>query len=391
MASRSDFGAKTDAKDVFAAFPTGVGGKVALSFLVLITGVSPKGLGAELAQSLATQKPNLLILTGRSSSKVEAVARDISTPGVEIRIILFDISSFGSISIAVQEINGFAEPSIDLVFNNAGVMNIPERRMSADGFECHLATNYLGLALFTDGILPKVKKSDAGRIVNVVSNGYAFSPFRFSDYNFDGVDDLPEDEQPSKEAMVAFGIPFGLGYIPPVAYGQSKTAAILYTRELADRLKRTNATALSVMPGVIGTELWREMPAETMKAILSSLPLKSTSQGIATMLVAALDPKLKESGGAYLNDCQAEDVQPFAKDKSKAKKLWRLTEKLTGKTFTVHSRLLQGQRFSQEILGSQGSGYSKEIFRLQMLKERYSADVPSSREDCIVESGDLYG
>jgi NAD(P)-dependent dehydrogenase (short-subunit alcohol dehydrogenase family) len=128
-------------------------------------------------------------------------------------------------------------------------MNIPERRLSADGFEYHLATNYLGLALFTDSILPKVKKSDAGRIVNVVSNGYALSPFRFSDYNFDGVDDLPEDEQPSKEAMAAFGIPFGLGYIPPVAYGQSKTATMLYTRELADKLKGIGATALSVMPG----------------------------------------------------------------------------------------------------------------------------------------------
>lgn len=130
-------------------------------------------------------------------------------------------------------------------------MNIPERRLSADGFECHLATNYLGLALFTDGILPKVKKSDAGRIVNVVSNGYALSPFRFSDYNFEGVDDLPEDEQPSKETMAAFGIPFGLGYIPPVAYGQSKTAAMLYTRGLADKLKGkgSNATALSIMPG----------------------------------------------------------------------------------------------------------------------------------------------
>ncbi|KAL1607613.1 hypothetical protein SLS60_002547 [Paraconiothyrium brasiliense] len=330
MASHSEFGAKTDAKDVFAAFPTAVEGKV-----VLVTGVSPNGLGAELARSLATQKPKLLILTGRSSSKVEAVAGDISTPGVEIRIVLFDISSFGSIATAVEEINGLAVPSIDLVFNNAGVMNIPERRLSADGFEYHLATNYLGLALFTNGILPKVKKSDAGRIVNVVSNGYALSPFRFSDYNFDGAGDLPEDEQPSKQAMEAFGIPFGLGYIPPVAYGQSKTAAMLYTRELADKLKGTNATALSVMPGVIETDLWREMPPETVKTILSSLPSKSASQGIATMLVAALDPRLKESGGAYLDDCQVADVQPFAKDKAKAEKLWQLSERLTGKTFTV--------------------------------------------------------
>jgi NAD(P)-dependent dehydrogenase (short-subunit alcohol dehydrogenase family) len=112
----------------------------------------------------------------------------------------------------------------------------------------HLATNYLGLALFTMSILPKIKQSAAGRIVNVASNGYALSPFRFSDYNFDGKD-LPEDEQPSKAACGAFGVPWGLDYIPPVAYGQSKTAAMLFTRELAGRLSGTRVAALCVNPG----------------------------------------------------------------------------------------------------------------------------------------------
>lgn len=219
--------------------------------LVLITGVSPNGLGAALAQSLATRGPKLLVLTGRTSTKVEAVANEItsSTPGVEVRTVLFDISSFASIARAAHEINSYSEPNIDIVFNNAGVMNIPERRLSADGFEMHLATNYLGLVLFTNSIFPKIKKSAAGRIVNVVSNGYALSPFRFSDYNFDGKDDIPEDEQPSKPACEAFGIPWDLGYNPPVAYGQSKTAGIMFTRELADRLINTNATAICVQPG----------------------------------------------------------------------------------------------------------------------------------------------
>ncbi|KAJ4288036.1 hypothetical protein N0V90_012052 [Kalmusia sp. IMI 367209] len=121
--------------------------------------------------------------------------------------------------VAAEEISGYVEPNIDIVFDNAGVMNIPERRLSADGFEMHLATNYLGLALFTNSILPNIKKSAMGRIVNVVSNGHAISPFQFSDHNFDDVNDLPEDEQPSKEACAAFGIPWDLGYLPPVAYG----------------------------------------------------------------------------------------------------------------------------------------------------------------------------
>ncbi|KAK4236097.1 NAD(P)-binding protein [Achaetomium macrosporum] len=331
MASFSKFGAETDANEVLAAFPNAVEGKI-----VLITGVSPNGLGAALARSLAPHKPKLLILAGRTSAKVEAVSKEIvtSNPGIEVRTVLFDISSFASIAKGVEEINGYAEPNIDIVFNNAGVMNIPERRLSADGFEMQLATNYLGLALFTMSILPKIKQSAAGRIVNVVSNGYAISPFRFSDYNFDG-NDLPEDEQPSKAACEAFGVPWGLGYIPPVAYGQSKTAGILFTRELAHRLTGTNVTAVCVNPGVVATDLWREMPPQTVDAIMSALPPKSPTQGVSTMLVAALDPKLKESPGAYLEDCQIAEVQPFAKDKAKGERLWKLTERLTGNTFSV--------------------------------------------------------
>ncbi|PVH91222.1 NAD(P)-binding protein [Periconia macrospinosa] len=330
MASHSEFGAKTTAEEVLAAFPDGLKGKV-----VVITGVGPNGLGAALAQSIAAYTPKLLILTGRSASKVETIAKSITTPGVEIRQVIFDFSSFSSIAKGSEEINAISGPTIDILINNAGVMNMPERRLSPDGFELHLAINYLGLALFTNNLLPKVKNSNAGRIVNVVSNAYAISPFRFSDYNFDGVENLPEDEQPSKEACEGFGIPYGFGYIPPIAYGQSKCAGVLYTRELAEKLKDTNATAFSLMPGAIETELWREMPADVVKSILSTLPMKTMSQGISTILVAALDPKLKESGGAYLNDCQVEDVQPFAKDKAKAEKLWQLTEKLTGTTFTV--------------------------------------------------------
>jgi NAD(P)-dependent dehydrogenase (short-subunit alcohol dehydrogenase family) len=142
---------------------------------------------------------------------------------------------------------------IDILFNNAGIMNVPERKLSVDGFEMHLATNYLGLALFTCLLLPKIKRSECGRIVSTVSNGYALSPFRFSDYNFDGGKEIPEDEQPSKEMCAAFGVPWGLGYIPPIAYAQSKTAAMLFTRALADRLADSNVTVNCVQPG--GTSL----------------------------------------------------------------------------------------------------------------------------------------
>ena len=265
-----------------------------------------------MAAALATQEPKLLILTGRSPSKVEEVIRTITAkcPTVKTRILELDLASIASISSAADQVHSYAEPAIDIVINNAGVMNIPERSLSVDGFEMQLAVNYLGLALFTNSIMPKLLNSSAGRVVNIVSNGYALSPFRFSDYNFEGKD-LPVEEQPSKEICSAYGLPWGLGYLPAVAYGQSKTASILYTTELAARLKDKSVSVICLHPGgkprdqfhmeiedqlifdvAIATDIWRQMPKEVVEVILKQLPMKSASQGTATPLVAALDPKL---------------------------------------------------------------------------------------------------
>lgn len=76
-------------------------------------------------------------------------------------------------------------------------MNIPERTLSADGFEMHLATNHLGSFLFNNLIMDKLTANEGARIVNMSSNGYIFSPFRFADYNFEG-NTLPEEEKPPR-------------------------------------------------------------------------------------------------------------------------------------------------------------------------------------------------
>lgn len=128
-------------------------------------------------------------------------------------------------------------------------MNIPTRTLSTDGFEMQLSVNYLGAFLFTNSIMPKLLASKAARIANITSNGYALSPFRFNDFNFENPTSLTEDQKPSKTNCEAFGVPWGLDYIPPIAYGQSKTAMILYTHELAVKLKGTNITAACCNPG----------------------------------------------------------------------------------------------------------------------------------------------
>ena len=164
--------------------------------LVLITGVIPNGLGATIAKNLARSSPALLILTGRDIRRTDIVAKEMATEysQVNTRILELDISSFESVTRATVEVLAYSEPGIDILFNNAGVMNVPERILSVDKVEMQLATNYLGLFLFTNTIMAKLMRVK-GRIVNIVSNGHELSPFRFSDHNFDSDgNNLPEDE-----------------------------------------------------------------------------------------------------------------------------------------------------------------------------------------------------
>ncbi|RFU29872.1 hypothetical protein B7463_g6480, partial [Scytalidium lignicola] len=272
-----------------------------------------------MARELAGKSPALLILTGHDPVKVEAIIKELANefPVVKTRALIFDISSFESTRNAAAEVLAYPEPSIDILINNAGVMNLPTRTLSKDGFEMQLAINYLGAFLFTNSIMPKLLASKAPRVTNVTSNGYALSPFRFADYNFDEdkSSNLPEDQQPPKDNCKDFGVPWGLNYLPPIAYGQSKTAMILYTRELATRFKDKNLVATCCNPGPVKTDLWRQMPPDVRESVFT------------------LDQKLASSNGAYLDDCQVKDVTPFASDAGKAQELWTLSEKLTGKSF----------------------------------------------------------
>ncbi|KAI4201505.1 MAG: hypothetical protein LQ348_001642 [Seirophora lacunosa] len=326
MGSLTELNAKTEGTNVVNEFSSSVKDKT-----ILITGVGPNGLGETLCLLLASHQPARLIITGRSLDKVGASAKAIrdAHPKLEVVILKLDLASLESVRLAAEEVNRY-DGAIDLLINNAGVMNIPERQLSKDGLEMHLATNHLGPFAFTNLILPKIlASSKSPRIVNVVSNGYALSPFRFSDWNFDGQATLPEEEQPPKETCKMFGVPWGLEYLPPIAYGQSKTAGVLFTKELARKLQG-KVTVTCCNPGAIDTDLWRQMPREMVEQVFALMPPKSKSQGASTPLVAALDQSLTGDSGAYLNDCQVEDVAEWAKDPKIAQRCWAWSAQTAG-------------------------------------------------------------
>jgi len=168
---------------------------------------------------------------------------------VETRALQMDLSSKSAVKKAGAEVNAYPEKHIDVLINNAGVMNLPTRMLSIDGIEMHFATNWLGHFILTDLLTDKLVAAPNGaRIVNVASNGHVLSPVRFSDWNFEGKT-LPEDEKPIKAALDQYGLPYSTDYLPPIAYGQSKTANILHAVELASRLKVKGISAFSLHPG----------------------------------------------------------------------------------------------------------------------------------------------
>jgi NAD(P)-dependent dehydrogenase (short-subunit alcohol dehydrogenase family) len=350
--TRTDFGPSTDASDVAAAFLTSVKGRT-----FLITGVNKLGVGYATAVALASQSPRRLILAGRSQAKLQECADALGNTyqAVDFRPLVLDLSSQKSVRAAAAELLSWEDtPAIDVVINNAGVMNIPNRTLSEDGIELHLATNHIGHFLFTNLIMSKIIASAANsspgtaRVINVSSMATVASPLRASDLNWEKPTlELPEGERPNLDLMAAAAVVVDetMSYIPMGAYGQSKTANILYSVALNERLHgKYGVTSIALHPGEVKTELHRTTDLEWLKKTEEwrgkmNLGWKTLEQGASTALVAALDPelgKLDGNGqGQFLSDCQLSEIAPpYALDTGKANELWAISEDLVKDNFS---------------------------------------------------------
>ncbi len=153
---------------------------------ILVTGASPKGLGATFATIIAKYGPACLILATRDRAKAEETAQDIAAvaPSVRTRCIELDLSSLAQVRKAAEESNALDE-QIDVLVNNAGIMASPYSK-TTEGIEQQFGINYVGHFLLTNLILPKMLARNVPvRVVNVSSNGYRLGHVRFEDWNFD--------------------------------------------------------------------------------------------------------------------------------------------------------------------------------------------------------------
>ncbi len=286
--------------------------------IAVVTGASA-GLGLETARALASVGAQV-VLAGRDSARIEAAAATILArePNAMLEQGSLDLASLDSVR-AFAEWYGNSHDRLHLLINNAGVMYTPFEQ-TAEGFEIQFGTNHVGHFLLTCLLVPMLLVDPPSRVVNLSSGGHMGSDIVWDDVNFERRD-----------------------YDKFSAYGQSKTANILFSVELDRRLASRGVQAYAVHPGMIATELGRYMTQDDFQALMDraknspsgGMPAyKTVEQGAATSVWAATAPELDGRGGTYLADAEVTDQHaPWARDPASAKRLWWLTEDLVGQKF----------------------------------------------------------
>ena len=291
---------------------------------ILVTGATA-GLGIETSRALAAAGARVVML-GRDQEALAKEASELGALGLsgELETQTVDLASLDSIRASAATCLQ-AYPSIDVLINNAGVMACPLLR-TADGFEMQFGTNHLGHFLFTCLLVPALLAAAPARVINLSSTGHKLSNVNLEDPNYQNRD-----------------------YDKWVAYGESKSANILFSVGLDQRLKDRGVRSLAVHPGVIMTKLSRHLTQEDIENLMKSAPegetmeWKTVEQGAATSVWAATAPELADKGALYLENCQlavpAEPgkgggVEDYALDPAAADALWSLSEQLVGQEFS---------------------------------------------------------
>jgi len=292
---------------------------------IVITGGNT-GLGKSSAIKLARMGATVCIACRdkkRASKAVEEIK--LNSNSQLVSWALLDLASMNSIELCAKDLKNRFE-KIDVLQNNAGVMGLPKRKTTIDGFEYQFGVNHLGHFYLTNLLMEKILAAPKSRIVTVSSVAHAFPPgiINFSD------------------------IMGEKNYQPMVAYGQSKLANILFTKELQKRLDRKRidtVTAVCCHPGIVATELFRNLDIATVKTLvllsselnrenpqlLPKVPSFLTSEtGSLTQTFLCSDASVdKIGGGRYFDSCAEKEPSAQAQDMETAQRLWELSESLT--------------------------------------------------------------
>jgi len=288
--------------------------------ICIVTGAN-SGIGKETALGLARMGATTIMVC-RSLERGEAALEDIiaKTGSKCLHLMLCDLSSQKSIREAAKEFKQKFN-ALHVLINNAGV-SLLKRKLTVDGIEATFATNYLGPFLFTNLLLDVIKRSAPARIINIASMAHRRATINFDDLegekNFNG----------------------------PAAYSKSKLANILFTYELARRLKGAGVTVNALCPGGVSSGIWRHYNP-LMRSFLQAI-LKAPEEAAKLPLYLATSKDMEGVTGKYFEykrhlkisnyigflkfDVTKAEINssPASYDEKTAKRLWDISEKMTG-------------------------------------------------------------
>jgi NAD(P)-dependent dehydrogenase (short-subunit alcohol dehydrogenase family) len=290
----------------------------------IITGGS-SGIGAETARALASAGAEVTLAVRNTTAGHQTAAGITATTGNAVRVGRLDLSDQASVAAFAADWTG----PLNLLIGNAGVI-LPDLRRTPEGWEMTFATNHLGHFALALGLHDALAAAGDARIVSLSSAGHRRSPVIFDDINF-----------------------ISRPYEPGVAYGQSKTANVLFAVEATRRWRTDGITANAVQPGPVATtNLNQHLDADALAAVQASAPYatsfdeskmryKTAEQGAATSVFVATSPLLDGVGGRYFEDCnQAPVIDPnvpnstifgvaaYALDPANANRLWEVSLEL---------------------------------------------------------------
>jgi NAD(P)-dependent dehydrogenase (short-subunit alcohol dehydrogenase family) len=285
--------------------------------VAVITGANT-GLGFDTAKTLAEKGATVVLAVRDVEKGKQAAARLGSTADVTVQEL--DLSSLESVRAAAADLHG-SLPKIDLLVNNAGVM-YPPKQTTRDGFELQFGTNHLGHFAFTGLLLDLLLPVEGSRVVTVASIAHRIrAAIHFDDLQWEN------------------------SYDRVAAYGQAKLANLMFAYELQRRLAPHGTTAsLAAHPGVARTELMRNSPAiaRALFPVVAPLFTQSSERGALPILRAATDPAAlggqyygPAGVGGYRGRPQVVASTPQSYDAAIHRRLWTVSEELTGVKFPV--------------------------------------------------------
>ena len=267
--------------------------------VALVTGANT-GIGLVTARELAARGAHVFIAC-RSVDRGQTAVDDIrrATGSEKVELLALDLGDFASIRACADQFLSRNLP-LHLLINNAGLAGA--KGMTKSGFELAFGTNHIGPFLFTQLLLNRIKLSAPARIVTVASRAHT----RVSGINWDDVRQTTKGKAGVRE------------------YGISKLANVLFSAELGRKLSGTGVTTYSLHPGVVATDVWREVPA--LLRPLIKLMMISAEEGAATTLYCATSPAVGDETGLYYDQCRVKAPSTMGQDLALAAELWQRSE-----------------------------------------------------------------